>query len=78
MIAAHTATADADHLSRALETNREIGVGLGVLMASHSLTREQAFQVLRTASQNTNRKLRDIATEVGDTGLPPAAGAGKG
>ncbi|WP_392544443.1 GAF and ANTAR domain-containing protein [Oryzobacter telluris] len=74
MLTAHTANTNADQLSKALDSNREIGVGVGVLMASHSLTREQAFQVLRTASQNTNRKLRDIAIEVGDTGLPPSGG----
>lgn len=56
-------------LERALESSREIGVAVGVLMTRHQLSREQAFDALRIASQNTNRKLRDIATEVGDTGI---------
>ncbi|HEY2204734.1 MAG TPA: ANTAR domain-containing protein [Pseudonocardia sp.] len=64
----------ARNLQRALETSREIGVASGVLMNQYKLTREQAFNLLRIASQHTNRKLHDIATEVGDTGaLPPGA-----
>lgn len=37
-------------------------------MATHKVTREQAFDMLRIASQNSHRKLRDIAVEVADTG----------
>jgi hypothetical protein len=32
---------------------------------------DQAFDVLRVASQHTHRKVRDIATEVADTGASP-------
>lgn len=63
------------NLERALASNREIGVAMGILMASHAVTREQAFDLLRITSQNTNRKLVAIATDVADTGvfeLPPA------
>jgi AmiR/NasT family two-component response regulator len=59
----------ATHLERALESNREIGVAMGILMRQHELTREQAFDLLRVASQDTNRKLVDVATEVADTGV---------
>ena len=63
----------ANHLARALETNREIGVAMGIMMASGKLTAQQAFDQLRVASQNLNRKLHDIATDVARTGqLPPA------
>ena len=58
----------ADHLTRALHSNREIGTAMGVLMAQHKVTEAQAFNLLRIASQNTNRKLRDIARDVIDTG----------
>lgn len=58
----------ARNLKLALESNREIGVAIGVLMHEHRLSREQAFDVLRAASQDSNRKLADIALEVGDTG----------
>ena len=40
----------ANHLTRALETNREIGVAMGILMANGKLTSQQAFDPLRTAS----------------------------
>jgi ANTAR domain len=59
----------ADHLRRALESNREIGVAIGVLMHQHRITREQAFDLLRVASQDTNRKLADVAADVADTGV---------
>jgi len=62
----------ANHLLRALETNREIGVAMGILMANGKLTNQQAFDGLRTASQTLNRKLHDIAADVASTGqLPP-------
>jgi GAF domain-containing protein len=56
------------HLERALTSNREIGAAVGVLMAQHRVTREQAFDLLRMASQNRHRKLIDIARDVVDTG----------
>jgi hypothetical protein len=59
----------AANLRNALESNREIGVAMGILMQRHRLTREQAFDVLRVASQDANRKVADIATEVADTGV---------
>ncbi len=62
------ATNRAGHLSKALQSNREIGVAMGILMFQHRFTREEAFDVLRVASQNSNRKLADLAAEVADTG----------
>lgn len=56
------------NLERALATNREIGAAIGVLMARHKVTQDQAFDLLRMASQNTHRKLADIAREVVETG----------
>ena len=58
----------ARNLERALVTNREIGVAIGVLMHEHRLTQVQAFDVLRAASQDSNRKLADIAMDVVETG----------
>jgi hypothetical protein len=63
----------ANHLTRALETNREIGVAMGILMANGRLTEHQAFDQLRAASQNLNRRLRDIAADVTRTGQLPRA-----
>jgi transcriptional regulator with GAF, ATPase, and Fis domain len=67
-ISAAAARELAAHLQRALQSNRDIGVAMGVLMTEHKITRSQAFDLLRIASQNTNRRLADIAVEVGDTG----------
>jgi len=70
MILSETIARDrADNLRRALESNREIGVAVGVLMHQHRITREQAFDLLRVASQDTNRKLADVAADVADTGV---------
>ena len=59
----------ATNLMRALESNREIGVAMGILMQRHQITRDEAFDVLRAASQDSNRKLSAVASEVADTGI---------
>lgn len=51
-------------LRRALETRTVIGQAQGVLMARQGTTPDEAFDVLRRASQRTNRKLRDVAAEI--------------
>ncbi|HEY5335251.1 MAG TPA: ANTAR domain-containing protein, partial [Mycobacteriales bacterium] len=56
------------HLEQALEHSREIGIAVGILMTRRLLTSDQAFDLLRMASQHTHRKLRDIAADVGHTG----------
>lgn len=68
--------AKAENLERAQQSNREIGMALGILMSRHRVTRQEAFDLLRMASQHSHRKLRDIALDVVDTGLldfPPNA-----
>jgi hypothetical protein len=60
--------AQAEHLRIALTTNREIGIALGILMASRMLTSEGAFDYLRHISQHTHRKLHDLALELVETG----------
>jgi len=70
-VAAATNRERAEHLMRALETSRDIGVAIGILMHQHKLTRSQAFDLLRIASQNSNRKVHDIAVDVADTGVLP-------
>ena len=56
------------HLEQALEHSREIGIAVGILMTRRLLTSDQAFDLLRIASQHTHRKLRDIAADVAQTG----------
>ncbi|HEX2902593.1 MAG TPA: GAF and ANTAR domain-containing protein [Jatrophihabitans sp.] len=62
----------ADNLSKALESNRRIGVAIGVLVAIYKVTEEQAFELLRTASQRNHVKLADVAEEVVLTGAAPS------
>jgi GAF domain-containing protein len=62
----------ADHLELALESNRRIGMAIGILMATHKLTDLQAFDLLRLASQRNHLKLREIAEHVVLTGATPA------
>lgn len=54
----------ADTLRRGLESNREIGKAIGLLMALHHVSDEQAFDLLRRASQDMNIKLAEVARRV--------------
>ena len=45
----------------ALASSRDIGLAMGVLMTRYQITREDAFDLLRIASQRTHRKLREVA-----------------
>jgi ANTAR domain/GAF domain len=64
------------NLERALDSSRGIGAAIGILMARRLVTREQAFQLLQTASQHNNRKLRQVAEDVLDTGDLPVTHTG--
>lgn len=65
----------AEHLATALQTNRHISAAVGILMGLHRISDDQAFDLLRAASQHTHRKLRDVAGGVLETGwLDPALG----
>jgi GAF domain-containing protein len=61
----------AENLRAALRTNREIAMAIGILMNAHRLTKDQAFDLLRVASQHRHRKLHDLADEVVLTGQLP-------
>jgi GAF domain-containing protein len=54
----------ADSLRRGLESNREVGKAIGLLMAAHHIGSEEAFEVLRKASNDMNMKLTEVAREV--------------
>jgi transcriptional regulator with GAF, ATPase, and Fis domain len=56
------------NLERALDSNRNVAMAMGVLMAQHKITSQHAFDLLRIASQHSHRKLRDLALDVIDTG----------
>lgn len=51
-------------LSEALKTRDLIGQAKGLLMARQDIDAGAAFDILRRASQRTNRRLREIATEL--------------
>ncbi|HEX4493997.1 MAG TPA: GAF and ANTAR domain-containing protein [Acidimicrobiia bacterium] len=55
-------------LHQALETRDVIGQATGILMERLRVTPEEAFEILRRASQNLNVKLRLIAESLTETG----------
>ena len=59
------------NLQAALENRDRIGQAKGILIATHKLTSDDAFDLLRRTSQHLNRKLRDVADHVVSTGQLP-------
>lgn len=57
----------AENLRKGLESNREIGKAVGLLMAAHKVTDEEAFQILRSASSRTNTKLAALAEQINES-----------
>jgi transcriptional regulator with GAF, ATPase, and Fis domain len=55
---------EATTLRRGLQSNREIGKAIGLLMAMHDIDDERAFQMLSTVSQEMNIKLAQVASQV--------------
>ena len=64
----------AANLQAALVTREVIGQAQGILMERERITADQAFDILRRASQHLNRKLREIAETLVDTGEGPDVG----
>jgi GAF domain-containing protein len=72
VVAVAVANADAHHqlseqtrnMRVAMESRAVIEQAKGVLMAQRHVDAEQAFEILREASQRYNRKLRDIAVGI--------------
>ena len=54
-------TAQVSQPTFAKDSNRRIGMAMGIVTNQRQVEGEDAFDVLRRISQNTNRKLRDIA-----------------
>ncbi len=65
----------AGHLQTALASSRAISYAIGILMALHKVTVNEAFTLLRTCSRDSNRKLYDVAGDVMHTGALPRAAA---
>lgn len=51
-------------LRSGLESNREIGIAVGLLMAFHKFSDDDAFAMLRKTSQDMNIKLSEVAREI--------------
>jgi GAF domain-containing protein len=64
----------AENLNAALGTRETIGEALGILMERERITADQAFDILRRASQHLNIKLREVAQHLVDTGESPDTG----
>jgi anti-anti-sigma factor len=56
------------NLLAALETRETISVAIGILMGRQDVSRQQAFDILRRASQRMNVKLRDVAARIAGGG----------
>ena len=54
----------AANLTLAMEHRAEIEQAKGILMATQRCTADEAFDLLRRASQRENRKLRDVASDL--------------
>jgi transcriptional regulator with GAF, ATPase, and Fis domain len=76
LFAAHAAVAMSSEQSKldlrtAVTTREVIGQAQGILMERFKITEDLAFRLLVRASQDTNRKLRDVAEELTATGQLP-------
>ena len=67
-------TSEAANLQEALENRDVIGQAKGILMAFRKCDSDTAFAMLREASQHSNRKLRDVASDVIEQGGLPDRG----
>jgi transcriptional regulator with GAF, ATPase, and Fis domain len=83
VFAAHAAMAlstalHEEQMAEALQSRDVIGQAKGMLMAREGVDAEEAFAVLKRASQRLNVKLREVATQVVASGgrppSPPPAG----
>ncbi|WP_431988460.1 ANTAR domain-containing protein [Streptomyces parvulus] len=60
----HVLEEEVEQLRRAIASRPVIDQARGVLMALHSCTSDEAWEILREASQLSNTKLRDVAAAV--------------
>jgi AmiR/NasT family two-component response regulator len=66
---------EAVNLGHATESRSGIERAKGILMAQRHVNADQAFEILREASQRYNRKLRDIAAGIVDAVQPDETGS---
>ncbi|MGW7817614.1 GAF and ANTAR domain-containing protein [Streptomyces puniciscabiei] len=73
LLASHAAVAFSSarthaQMKQAVATRHTIGEAMGILMGTHHLTEEEAFNVLRRYSQENNIKLREVARRICEHG----------
>jgi len=62
------------HLWKTIDARHAIGIAQGIVMHQFGIGAEQAFELLRRLSQDTNVKLHAVAAEIARKGkLPPRA-----
>jgi hypothetical protein len=76
VLAAHAAVAmsgaqHVQHLHQAMDTRKDIGEAIGILMARYQLCESDAFARIVRASQDGNVKLRELANTIIYTGDLP-------
>ncbi|HEX2046657.1 MAG TPA: GAF and ANTAR domain-containing protein [Acidimicrobiales bacterium] len=85
VFAAHAAVALSsalhdEQMEEALQSRDVIGQAKGIIMAREGVDADEAFDMLRRASQRVNVKLRDIARQIAESAAksgPPASGDGE-
>ena len=55
-----------EQLEVAIESRETIGAALGIVMERENVSEQEAFEMLKSASQNTNVKLREVAKMIID------------
>jgi len=53
-----------ERLALTVDSNRDISVAVGLLMAQHALPRQAAYDMLRQHARRTRRRLAELASEV--------------
>lgn len=64
----------ADQMQTAMRSRSVIDQALGIIMGQRHCTADEAFNILRSASQHRNVRLRDVCAQLvaSGTGRPPA------
>lgn len=65
------ASATAAQMRAALDSRKTIDMALGIIIATHHCTPDEAFAILSQTSQNHNRKLRELAKDLVDAESRP-------
>jgi hypothetical protein len=63
----------ADQLQRAMVSRDVIGQAKGVLMERYRITADEAFTLLKAASQKVNRRVVDVAEDLAATRVLPGS-----